>query len=104
MRKITNQIIIAEMETESMGVKASLQRAWEIGLWTDVVLVGGDHTEVGREIFKSFIDIQMMTVSVISNLGGSTSAGAGSKLSHAWQTPGREGGGGGKASAPRCTR
>jgi len=29
-----------------MGVKASLQRAWEIGLWTDVVLVGGDHTEV----------------------------------------------------------
>ena len=37
---------IAEMEAESMGVKASLQRAWEIGQWTDVVLVGGDHTEV----------------------------------------------------------
>ena len=37
---------IADMEAESMGVKASLQRAWEIGQWTDVVLVGGDHTEV----------------------------------------------------------
>ena len=37
---------IAEMEAESMGVKASLQRAWEIGQWTDVVLVGGDQTEV----------------------------------------------------------
>ena len=39
-----------------MGVKASLQRAWEIGQWTDVVLVGGDHTEVGlppwEEMFK----------------------------------------------------
>ena len=33
-----------------MGVKASLQRAWEIGQWTDVVLVGGDHTEVGRDV------------------------------------------------------
>ena len=46
---------IAEMEAESMGVKASLQRAWEIGQWTDVVLVGGDHTEV-RE------GVQVLTV------------------------------------------
>ena len=37
------------MEAESMGVKASLQRAWEIGMFTDVVLVGGDHTEVGPD-------------------------------------------------------
>ena len=40
---------IADMEVESMGVKASLQRAWEIGQWTDVVLVGGDHTEVRED-------------------------------------------------------
>ena len=46
---------IADMEAESMGVKASLQRAWEIGQWTDVVLVGGDHTEV-RE------GVQVLTV------------------------------------------
>ena len=46
---------IAEMEAESMGVKASLQRAWEIGQWTDVVLVGGDQTEV-RE------GVQVLTV------------------------------------------
>ena len=38
------------MEVESLGVKASLQRAWEIGQWTDVVLVGGDHTEVGGDV------------------------------------------------------
>ena len=42
-------IRIADMEAESMGVKASLQRAWEIGQWTDVVLVGGDRTEVGED-------------------------------------------------------
>ena len=41
---------IADMEAESMGVKASLQRAWEIGQWTDVVLVGGDHTEVREAV------------------------------------------------------
>ena len=46
---------IADMEAESMGVKASLQRAWEIGQWTDVVLVGGDQTEV-RE------GVQVLTV------------------------------------------
>ena len=38
------------MEVESLGVKASLQRAWEIGQWTDVVLVGGDQTEVGGDV------------------------------------------------------
>ena len=42
----------ADMEVESMGVKASLQRAWQIGQWTDVVLVGGDNTEVGLKAFK----------------------------------------------------
>ena len=28
------------------SVKASLERAWQVGQWTDVVLVGGDQFEV----------------------------------------------------------
>ena len=48
------------MEGESMGVKASLQRAWEIGQWTDVVLVGGDHTEVGRAYSKFDMEIEKL--------------------------------------------
>ena len=90
-----------------MGVKASLQRAWEIGMFTDVVLVGGDHTEVGPDGIQNSSTRYIQIVESIQNtntkwqrhsnddsiwnsknLGVSTPADTGSKLSHAWQTPG----------------